>query len=540
MHRYADSKHHLLVYAVNMLYKAVHMLKSLQLLGVILSLSLAAPTFALTLNGIAKYELLRKEIYIASLFLSERSDNAQTILTSSQNKRMAIKVTSKRWSPRRWSRMWQNDIAINNPFVSDDELIGQLMMFSGFLDAPLVQGDEIIIDYVVGVGTNITINNVKIISTTSGQLFNLLANAWIGKLPPSGEFKRRILGTDKDALSQTLNERYNGVNYTNPRSQLISSWIKTRKDAELAELKKKAKELADVKAAALAKVKKEKARADKDRKAKSKKVIVNAKPKPVKTYVAPRKVAKKKKFSKPKKIASVKRSSKKLSKEQLAAQNKYYLDLYQWELKREIRSAINYPQWALKFGQKGTVKINFTVTRKGVISKLTNVDDNISELLTAEVQNAIKDVVPFILPPDALSGSAWAVSFSYKFDPKSRSQSYLKKPVMPASLSSSSKLSRAQYKKILSQYIDEIRAMITDNIKYPVWSKKLKHTGTVEIEIQVNREGLVESSKDIKLTRHENLNQEVRSAIEKSQPLPSIPEALKLNSTKLKVKYKFK
>ncbi len=519
------------------------MMKLLPLLGVILSLTLAAPTFALTLNGIATYELLRKEIYIASLFLTEPTDNAQAILTSSQSKRMAIKVTSKRWSPRRWSRMWQNDIAINNPFVSDDELIAQLMMFSGFLDEPLVQGDEIIIDYIVGVGTSISINNVQIISTSSGQLFNLLVNAWIGKLPPSGEFKRRILSTETDELSQTLKSRFNGVNYTNQRSQLIASWIKKRKDRELADIKAKAKALADVKAAALAKVKKEKALAEKNRKAKvqkKKKAIAAAKPKPVKTYVAPKKVAKKKKLSKPKKIASVKRSSKTLSKKQLAAQGRYYLALYQWELKREIRSAINYPQWALKFGQKGTVKVNFNVNRKGVISKLVNVDDNISELLSAEVQKAIKDVAPFILPPDALKGSDWPVSFSYKFDPKGSSQAYLKKPVMPASLTSSSKLSRAQYKKILSRYIDEIKSIISGNIEYPVWSKKLNHKGTVEIEIKVNREGLVESSKDISLTRHETLNQEVRDAIEKSQPLPTIPDELKLNSTKLKVKHKFK
>jgi outer membrane biosynthesis protein TonB len=50
----------------------------------------------------------------------------------------------------------------------------------------------------------------------------------------------------------------------------------------------------------------------------------------------------------------------------------------------------------------------------------------------------------------------------------------------------------------------------------------------------------MESAKDINLTRHETLNREVRDAIEKSQPLPSIPEALRLNTTKMKVTYKFK
>jgi hypothetical protein len=49
---------------------------------------------------------------------------------------------------------------------------------------PLVQGDKISIDYISNMGTRISINNVQIISITSDRLFNLLANAWIAKLPP--------------------------------------------------------------------------------------------------------------------------------------------------------------------------------------------------------------------------------------------------------------------------------------------------------------------------------------------------------------------
>ncbi len=524
------------------------MMKLMHIAGLIVCLSLSNASFALTLNGIASYELLRKEIYIAALYLIEPSDNPQAILASSQSKRMAIKVTAKRWSPRRWSRMWQNDIAINNPFASDDELTNQLMLFSGFLDSPLTQGDEILIDYIATQGTSISINNVKIIQTPTSQLFNYLLNVWIGKLPPSGNFKRRILSANNDELGQALKSRFNSINYTNQRSLLISSWIKVRKDAELAILNAQAK----AQAKALAKIAVEKAREKAQAKAKQEKArelkakknakaVALTRPKPIKTYVAPKKkIKKKKKPDKPKKIASLKTVNTTKSKKQLAAQDLYYRDLYQWELRREIRSTINYPPWAQKFGQKGTVKMTFSVNRKGQVSNLLNEDDNISELLVGEVQSAINDVVPFILPPDALSGSEWDFSFSYQFDPKDSAQSYLKKPRMPASLLSNNKLTRAQYNKMLSQYIDDIKAAIADRIEYPVWSKKLNHRGTVEIEIKINREGLVQTSKDITLTRHETLNQEVRNAIEQSQPLPPIPEALKLNFTKVKVKHKFK
>ncbi len=515
------------------------MMKLMNIIGLIFCLSLSSTSFALTLNGIASYELLRKEIYIAALYLIEPSDNAKTILSSDQSKRMAIKVTAKRWSPRRWSRIWQNDIAINNPFASDDDVTNQLMMFSDYLQAPLIQGDEILVDYLATQGTSIRINNVKVIQTSNDQLFNHLLRVWIGKLPPSGDFKRQILGASKPAESESLKGRYNSVNYLHQRSQLIASWIKARKDTEIAALKK----VADAQAKVLAQQALKKAlakKAAKEKAQKKKEVVALVKPKPVKTYVAPIKKVKKKKTGKPKKIASVKPLKATKSKKEMAAQNRYYQDLYQWELRREIRSSINYPPWALKFGHKGTVTVNFSVNRQAQVSNILQTEDDASELLANEVENAVKSVVPFILPPDALSGKQWAFSFSYAFDPKNSAQGYLKKPRMPTSLASAGKLTRAQYNEILSQYIDDIKTTIEDRIEYPSWSKKLKHRGLVEIEIKVNREGLVTASKDITLSRHETLNQEVRNAIEQSQPLPAIPEALKLNSTRLTVKRKFK
>ncbi len=516
-------------------------------LGLILGLMLSQTSAALVLNGIASYENLRKEFYIASLYATNPSSAPLEIINSNQSKRMAIKVTAQRWSPRRWSLMWQNDIAINNPYASDEEIINQLMTFSGFLEKPLIAGDEVIIDYIATQGTSVFINNIKIMQTTTAQLFNHLLNAWIGKYPPSGEFKKQILNTTSNADSQALKTRYSSINYVGERSRLITSWIQSRKDAEQAALKAKAKALAkkakkeeERKKALALKNKKEKAKKVAKNKKTKKTVVAVTKPKPVKTYVAPKKTVKKKKISKKTKIASVKVSKKSLTKKQKAAHNKYYQALYQWELRREIRNAVTYPQWAQRFGQKGTVKANFTVNRKAQVSKLSNGGGATSELLISEVQKAIKNVVPFILPPDALSGKEWPITFSYVFNPKDDAQPYLKKPKKPSSLVSSSKISRTQYKQILSQYIDEVKKDIEQRIEYPNWAKKLNQKGVVEIEITIDREGSVKSHKEITVTRHKTLNQEVLNAIETSQPLPPIPEMLKLNSTTLRVKHKFK
>lgn len=496
------------------------------LLTFLLSVCLAQTSVAWELNGIGSYKQLRKEFYIGALYLSEPSTDPKAIQSSYTNKRMALRVTTQRWSPRRWSLQWQNDIAINNSFDNDPELINNLMLFSGFLDDKLVEGDEIIIDYIATVGTIISINDVKIIETKTAKLFNNLLNVWIGKLPPSGEFKAQILGTDKTEQTQLLN-RYNQISYNDARTNIVASWVQAREDKALARTQEeeaaKQKEIAAKKEQAL------------------KLAQLEAQKQQKKTYVPPKKVTKKKVITKKKKIASISTNkTKSKSKSDIAAENKYYLQLYQWELTREIRNAVEYTQWAKQFGQKGAVTLSFNVNRNAEVSNISGDNPDMSELLVSALRQAILSVVPFILPPDALPGNRWRMSVTYHFDPRSDEQPFIKKPSMPNSLKSKGKISRAEYKAILSQYIDDVIDIIEQKIEYPVWAEKLNQRGEVSFKVFINKDGSVEKITEETQSRHSILNQEVRDAIEASLPLPPIPEELKLNRTQVLIKHQFK
>ncbi|MFT6153909.1 MAG: TonB family protein [Crocinitomicaceae bacterium] len=504
------------------------------LLSIILSFSLSQTSFGLELNGLGSYQQLRKEFYIGALYLTEQESDPAVIKASNTNKRMTLKVTTKRWSPRRWSLQWQNDIAINNSFADDPDLTQQLMTFTGFLGAKLISGDEIIIDYIAATGTVIKINNVRIIETKTAQLFNYLLNIWIGKLPPSGEFKKRILG-QKDTTTETLLNRYNAITYNQSRSALVASWIKSREDALLAKQRKKDQ----AKKSILVKAQQARDTANKQAQASiaaaAKITAIN------KTYQLPKVIAKNKVINEKKKIASIASSqSGTKSKTVVATENKYYLDLYRWELIREIRNAIEYPEWAKKFGQKGDVTINFLVNRKAEVNKVESDNPDISILLVSEVHRAILAVVPFILAPDALAGNNWPMSITYSFNPKSDQQVFIKKPKKPNSLISTKKITRAEYKTALNRYIDDVTDRINDSIEYPVWAKKLKQKGNVIIEITINADGTISKMIDKDVSRYETLNQEVRDAIEQSTPLPAIPSELKLNTTTIVIEHEFK
>ncbi|MGR6872667.1 TonB family protein [Pseudomonas sp. HK3] len=503
------------------------------LLCALLSLSLAQVSFSLELNGIGSYKQLRKEFYIGALYLTQKSDDPESINISGTSKRMALKVMAKRWSPRRWSLQWQNDIAINNTFAGDIELTQQLLNFTGFLDDNLITGDEITVDYISTVGTIIKINDVKIIETNTAQLFNFLVNVWIGKLPPSGEFKNSILGKNNE-LNKALLQRYNAVTYNKGRTQLIASWIKKREDVLLAEQRQE-----DL----IKKAKIEKAQENKEKSEyKVKAALIAAQKinqKKTKTYNPPKKIVTKKVITKKKKIASTTKSKSK-DKKIIAAENAYYLNLYRWELIREIRNAVEYPAWAKKFGQKGNVTLNFSVNRHAEASKIKGDNADVSELLVSELERAILAVTPFILPPDALPGDNWPMRVTYSFDPNSEKQAYIKKPAKPKSLQSTKKISRANYKIVLSKYMDDVKALINDKIEYPVWAKNLNQKGKVNIEVTITKDGEISKLTNKKISRHETLNQEVRDAITESEPFPPIPSQLRLNRTTIIIKHDFK
>jgi outer membrane biosynthesis protein TonB len=503
------------------------------LLSILLSISLIPFSYGFELNGIGSYQQLRKEFYIGALYLTKTNNDPTAIITSNTSKRMALKVTAKRWSPRRWSLQWQNDIAINNSFDDDPELTKQLMLFTGFLDDNLTTGDEIIIDYVAASGTTVSINGVPIIETKTAKFFNYLLKVWIGKLPPSGEFKSRMLGK-KDSTFDALFKQYNQISYDKQRSEVIASWIQSHKDALLAEQRKKEQIQQKL---LLAKIKKKnaiiKAKAEKNKKS----ISIHKK----KTYIEPKKTIKKKVISKRKKVASIKPNfSKTKTKKELIAEDKYYLDLYKWELTREIRNSVEYPEWAKKFGQKGNVILNFTVTRKAEVKDVNGNNPDISVLLTSELHRAILAVVPFILPPDALNGNSWKMSINYKFNPNSDKQTFIKKPKKLASLTNNNKINRASYNRILSQYVDDIKDTIYDKIEYPVWAKKLNKKGKVIFEVIIKKDGSIDEIIEKVVSRHDTLNKEIRDAIQNSQPLPSIPDSLKLNRTRITIEHEFK
>ncbi len=495
----------------------------------------------LILNGISAFEQLRKEYYIGALYLRSPMVFPAEILSDAGHKRMVIRVTTDKWSPRRWALTWQDNIAINNDLSAQPALIENIMSFTAFPQGNLTYGDELIIEYRPVVGTTITLNGYDLTSAKGDGLFEYILKTWIGDLPPSKEFKQRILKRYLDDKEKAWIKQFSDMSVPAERRKVVGSWIKQTEQSEeedtaarLAAQKQaeeeqriieqaKAQELAKQKAA-------QRAQARKREIAKAKRIAAEKK------KAAAQAAARKKANEKPSKPKPKKAEK---SKQTLAEENKYYVELFEWDLKRSIRNNVTYPVWAKKFSQSGTVKMNFSIDRDGNILSLENKSDGVSQMLVAEVERAIQETVLFVLPPDKLTGEAWNINFEYIFDLRDTLQPELSKPDKPKSLATK-KLSSEAYKKLLAKYNEDIQASVINVIQYPEAARVLRQKGTVEVSILVDSEGGVIEVIDKAPSKYEALNQEMRAAITRASPFLPIPEELNKDKLEVTIEHRFK
>ena len=182
----------------------------------------ALPVFAdPVLNGIAVYQELNTDLFMAGLYLPSPSNDADDIIKMPGPKRMEMRITTDGFSPRKFAGLWRDSIAINNSPADVEKFGTDLFSFSALIKAKLVTGDRIVIDYQPGSATVVSINGAEI-AKYHADFFPLLLRTWIGLRPSSSDFKHGLLS--KGNVSADLSAKYNNVVPLDGRKQLALSW----------------------------------------------------------------------------------------------------------------------------------------------------------------------------------------------------------------------------------------------------------------------------------------------------------------------------
>ena len=341
------------------------------------------------LNGIAVHSELGKEQFIGALYSNPLSDNPDTLISSSQTMRMELKIVSPEGlTTRRFSRMWIEGMAINNPSALLTEQADNMVKFDGLFKGRLAQNDAIVFSSEPGKGVSIVVNDVTLGVIPSDKFIGMLLRTWVGKVPLSSDYKDGILKVGK--VSPELKARFEKIKATAARSTEVATWGKVKTPADIAAEKEAAKEkeavIAKVSSAATSSVAET-----------SKQQLAAQKAEAAKKEAA--------------RIEAAKLAEQNLAdddeKPALTAQTLLARQFYVSDLLKKIRTNTRYPKRSLERNQAGSVRIAVVVNRQGAVVSTSLLEASQYELLNEAAIDAVKQSAPFPPIPDAITSSSF-------------------------------------------------------------------------------------------------------------------------------------
>lgn len=146
---------------------------------------------ALALSGVALRTKYMFKVYVAALYLKEKSGDPAAILGQDSTRRMEMHFL-RDLSAAQICEGWQEGLAANTP-QAGPELKKQFDELCAAME-PVVAGGKLTLSYVPGMGTAIEFNS-KAKTTIAGKPFaDALLGCWIGPKPGPGEdFKAALL-----------------------------------------------------------------------------------------------------------------------------------------------------------------------------------------------------------------------------------------------------------------------------------------------------------------------------------------------------------
>jgi hypothetical protein len=164
-------------------------LSAANLAGVTLPDSTSAGGHALVLNGMGLRTRFTFKVYVAGLYLPQKSNDGPAIAGADLPKRIVLHFV----------RDVESDSmkeAISNGFDDNAKktLKAQIDQFTSALE-PFKVGDEMSVTYLPGTGTVLNVKGKDKLTIPGMEFAKALFGIWLGPKPPSAELKKGLLGS---------------------------------------------------------------------------------------------------------------------------------------------------------------------------------------------------------------------------------------------------------------------------------------------------------------------------------------------------------
>jgi hypothetical protein len=145
----------------------------------------------LVLNGLGLRTKLFVKVYVAGLYLEQKSSEPISILATDAPKRVVMKFLHAA-SKNQMTDAFNESFTDNSPDAKKT-MQAEISRLLNSLE-PIKVGDQMVFTYVPGVGTTFAINGREKLTIASPAFGSLLFSVWLGPRPPTPEVKKGMLG----------------------------------------------------------------------------------------------------------------------------------------------------------------------------------------------------------------------------------------------------------------------------------------------------------------------------------------------------------
>jgi hypothetical protein len=161
------------------------------LAGVTLPDTVQVGSTILVLNGLGLRTRFMVKVYVAGLYLPQKSSDASAILKVDLPKRIVMQfvhTASKNQMTNAFEEAFSDNTPdTTKPMTADiDRLLGAL--------EPVKEGDQMVFTYAPGTGTTLAINGQEKLTIAGPAFSEVIFSVWLGPKPPNAGLKKGILG----------------------------------------------------------------------------------------------------------------------------------------------------------------------------------------------------------------------------------------------------------------------------------------------------------------------------------------------------------
>jgi len=145
----------------------------------------------LVLNGLGIRTKYVVKVYVAGLYLEQKSSDPNAIIKADAPKQIVMKFVHGA-SKSQMTDAFDESFKDNTP-DAEKTMKADIDRLLGALD-PVKVGDEMVFTYVPGTGTTLAINGKEKVTIAGSAFGPVLFSVWLGPKPPNADLKKGMLG----------------------------------------------------------------------------------------------------------------------------------------------------------------------------------------------------------------------------------------------------------------------------------------------------------------------------------------------------------